>query len=170
METQSTNSNGHVDVTLDELVEASAVAEPPPPPPRTLSAPELMRKEFAPIRWAVPGLITEGVTLLSGRPKMGKSWICLDLGIAVASGGLVMGAIPVESGDVLYCALEDGQRRLQERLKRLLPYEPAPPRLHFATNWERLNEGGIDALEEWRIAHPNTRLIILDTYAKGKHE
>ncbi len=156
-------TNGKPELTVEELLSRTAVAEPEP---RVISAPELMRRQFAPIRWAVPGLITEGVTLLSGRPNMGKSWICLDLAIAVASGGLVMGGIPVTAGDVLYCALEDGQRRLQERLKRLLTYEPTPERLHFATNWERLNEGGIDALEDWRTQHPDTRLIILDTYAK----
>jgi len=157
-------TNGTPDLTVDDLDRLTKVADPEL---RVISAPDLMRRQFAPIRWAVPGLITEGVTLLSGRPKMGKSWICLDLGIAVASGGMVMGSIHVDPGDVLYCALEDGQRRLQERLKRLLTYEqPTPERLHFATNWERLDDGGIDALEDWRNQHPDTRLIILDTYAK----
>jgi hypothetical protein len=158
------SDNGKVDI--ETLVELSLIPEPPAPEPRTISAPELVRKQFAPIRWAVPNLITEGVTILSGRPKMGKSWICLDLALAVASGGRVMGEIQVQAGGVLYLALEDGQRRLKERLGRLLFNESPPDDLHFATSWERLNEGGIAAIEAWLDENPNTRLIIIDTLAK----
>ncbi|PLS77237.1 MAG: DNA repair protein RadA [Chloroflexi bacterium] len=162
-------TNGHVSVDPDLLAELldEAKAGMPEPEPRTISARELLNKEFAPVRWAVPDLITEGLTLLSGRPKMGKSWICLDIAIAVASGGLVMGTLSVDAGHVLYLALEDGQRRLQDRLKKLLPYGvTAPDNLKFATQWERLHEGGVQTIEAWLDQHPDARLAIVDTLAK----
>ena len=61
-----------------------------------------------------------------GAPKKGKSWLLLGLGIAIAAGGQALGKIPVEGGDVLLLCLEDNQRRLQERLWRVLDGELAP--------------------------------------------
>ena len=54
---------------------------------------------------------------MGGAPKLGKSWMALGLGIAVASGGRAFGSVPVEAGDALYLALEDSPRRLQSRLR-----------------------------------------------------
>src|SRR5687768_17069840 len=51
------------------------------------SARELRRREFEPIRYVVPGYIAEGCTLLAGRPKLGKSWLVLEIGLAVSMGG-----------------------------------------------------------------------------------
>ena len=69
------------------------------------------------MKWAISNLVPEGASILAGRPKIGKSWLTLNLALAVASGGVALGKIPVEAGQVLYLALEDGQRRLQKRLK-----------------------------------------------------
>jgi replicative DNA helicase len=49
---------------------------------------ELWAKTFPPVRWAVPGIIPEGVTILAGSPKIGKSWLALGIAAAVASGGI----------------------------------------------------------------------------------
>src|SRR5688572_10883597 len=58
-----------------------------------ITAAELDVMEFPPIRYVVPGYITEGITILAGRPKLGKSWLCLDLAVAVASGGITLGSV-----------------------------------------------------------------------------
>src|SRR5918997_209730 len=76
------------------------------------SARDLRHKEFGPIAYVVPGYIAEGCTLLAGRPKLGKSWLCLEIGLAVAGAGTCLGGLPCEEGDVLYLALEDNERRL----------------------------------------------------------
>lgn len=78
-----------------------------------ISAYELDHKEFPPVNWAVPDLIPEGVTILSGKPKIGKSWLMLNIAIAVASGGMALGKTKCEQGKVLYAANEDNQRRLK---------------------------------------------------------
>ena len=129
---------------------------------------ELLQMEFPSVRWAVPRLIPEGVAILAGSPKIGKSWLALGIAVAVATGGVALGKIQVEPGEVLYLALEDSQRRLQKRLQCLIPpqYGHTSGHLHFVTEWPRLHLGGIDRLEEWLMAYPGTRLVIIDTLEK----
>ena len=64
-----------------------------------ISAADLVRVELPEPRWAVAGVLPEGVVLLVGKSKLGKSWLALDAAIAIAEGGIVWGAIEVEQGD-----------------------------------------------------------------------
>lgn len=134
--------------------------------PEMISAADLMAKHFAEPTWAVPGIIAEGLTLFVGAPKIGKSWLALNIGIAVASGGRAIGQIPVSQGEVLYLALEDTQRRLQNRLRTTLQGEPAPAGLTLVTEWPPLADGGAAMLEAWLNSHPDARLIIVDTFQR----
>lgn len=127
------------------------------------SAAELLVQEFPEPKYAIDGILSEGVTLFAGKPKLGKSWCALGIAVAVASGGRALGSIPVKQGDVLYLALEDGPRRLQDRLTKVLGNESVPERLFYATEWPRLNDGGIEELEAWVKSHPDARLIVIDT-------
>jgi AAA domain len=132
-----------------------------------ISAPALMAKAFPEIVYVMPGILPEGLTLLAGRPKIGKSWFVLDLCIGVAGGCSVMGAIqPGVQGDVLYLALEDNQRRLKRRLKKLLGRVAPPPGLTFHTEWRRTDDGGIDGMRAWCEEHPAAKLIVIDTLQK----
>ena len=110
--------------------------------PETFTAAELMGLELAPVKWVVPDLLPEGVTLLDGKPKLGKSWLAFGIAVALASGGVILGTKRVEQGEALYLALEDNQRRLQKRLGRLLSGDGAPGGLHMSTAWPRVDEGG----------------------------
>src|SRR6266851_2479123 len=105
--------------------------------PRILNAVDLMALELPEPRWAVTGLIPEGLNIFAGRPKTGKSWLMLGTAIAVASGGRALGQVKVAQGDVLYLALEDSPRRLQERIGVLLGDSPPPARLDLAREWSR---------------------------------
>lgn len=131
-----------------------------------LSAAKLAAMQFTPVRWAVDGLIAEGVNILAGRPKLGKSWLALGAAVAVASGGQFLG-VPVEQGPVLYLALEDSARRIQARLKRLLDDAGAawPAGLTFAFQCPRTDAGGLDALKA-EVRHSRPRLIVVDTFQK----
>ncbi len=133
---------------------------------RWLSADALGRLELPPPRWAVAGIVPEGASMLAGRPKLGKSWLALNLAVAVASGGQFLD-VPVEQGPVLYLALEDGQRRIQGRLHRLLdPCGAAwPSHLHFTWTFPVLDADGLKLLAA-EIKHVRPRLLIVDTLGR----
>ena len=132
-----------------------------------VTAAELQRKEFPPISYVVPDLIPEGLSILAGRPKVGKSWLALDVGIAVAAKRICLGDRRPTQGDVLYAALEDNPRRLQRRIDKILSPVSTdwPKRLTFATIWQRLDKGGVDDVAQWADSVTNPRLCILDTLA-----
>lgn len=132
--------------------------------PEIISARALLQIEFPALRWAIPGLLPEGLSILAGKPKLGKSFLSLQIAVAVSTGeGKALGVAGIDAGDVLVCALEDSQRRLKDRLTRMQPFG-VPGHLHFATNWPRIGQGGIEALDAWCNDCPGTRLIILDTW------
>jgi hypothetical protein len=136
------------------------------PRPAIITADALSTKVFAEPRWAVDNVLPEGATILVGPPKKGKSWFLLGLGLSIAAGGNALGKIPVTGGDVLLLCLEDGQRRLQDRMWRVLDGELAPKRLHLVTEWPRLDEGGDVELDAWLRDHPETRLVGIDVLAR----
>ena len=130
------------------------------------TADELMAMDFVPPVWAVPGIICEGVTLLCGPPKVGKSWASLGLGLAVAAGGQALDAIPVEGGPVLYLALEDTPRRLQSRMGKVLGGQPAPSALTLATACPVIGQGGDEAIAGWLDRNRDARMVVIDVFAK----
>jgi len=111
----------------------------------------------------VPGILPAGVTLFGGREKMGKSWLAFSLCIAVSTGGYMLGKHPVEQGDALYLSLEDPDRRLHKRLKRLVKDSPDLGRLHYATEWETADRGGVEDLDAWLSEHGTCRVVVIDT-------
>lgn len=117
-------------------------------------------------KWAVHGLVPVGLTQLCGKPKIGKSWLTLDLSIGVASGGKVLGVYETRRGDVLHLALEDTLQRFQSRLKRMLDGQPAPAGARFWSEWRRVEDHGLDALRRALEQQRDARLVIIDTLAK----
>lgn len=137
------------------------------------NASELLGLNFLPVQWAIRGIIPEGVSILSGDPKIGKSWLLYQACVAIATGAhLWPGREPETQGDVLMLALEDNDRRLKRRLEKLLPrfarmkgtrFEyPDVALLHYETEWPRA-EAGVARIATWLRSHPNCRLVVIDT-------
>lgn len=156
-------TNGTAEAAEQETAEFSA--------PAGLAAREginghaLMMMEFAAIRWIVQGYVVEGLTILAGAPKLGKSWLMLGIAIAVALGAKALGCIQCEPGDVLYLALEDNPRRLKARLKQM-NLTAFPGRITFVTHWPTVDDGCIREIEAWIHSVPNPRLIVIDVLAR----
>lgn len=153
-------------VDFDDDAAAGPWADAVPKARTSWSADELMATTFPEPRWAVPGILAEGVNLLAGSPKVGKSWLALGIGVAVAHGGRALGSIPVDQGDVLYLALEDTGRRLQGRLRAVLGDDRPPARLRLTTQCERLDEGGAARVHQWLQRTPDARLVVVDVLTK----
>jgi hypothetical protein len=133
------------------------------------SAESLQQIAFEPVRWVVKNVVPEGLTLLGGKPKQGKSWLCLDIALSVASDRLALGSI--DTGlprDVLYVALEDNPRRLHARITELVGDSSSnwPKRLHLYNRWPRLDHKALDYLDSWREQVLNPGLVIFDTYQR----
>jgi hypothetical protein len=131
----------------------------------TFTARELMNIDFPPVKYIVDRLITEGLTVLASRPKLGKSWMAFFMADAIARGRFFFDA-KCEDGDVLYLALEDTPRRLRARYAKLVQSGEPAERLHLRTHLPRWSAGGRDEVERWIANAPNPRLIIVDTWQK----
>ncbi|MFF3206651.1 AAA family ATPase [Streptomyces sp. NPDC002962] len=152
-------------------VPSDRAAAPAAPPkrerPRTAwTADQLMAAEFPEPKWAVPGILAEGVSLLAGPPKVGKSWLSLGLGLSVAAGGHAFDSVPVQGGPVLYLALEDTPRRLQTRMGKLLGGQKAPAGLTLVTECPPFPQGGVEAIAGWLDRNPDARMVVIDVFAK----
>jgi RecA-family ATPase len=138
--------------------------------PRAFTAAELMKTEFQEPVWIVQGLLPEGLMLLVGKPKMGKSFLALNIAVQLAMGSKVLDNMPVEPTAVLYLALEDNFRRLRSRLWEMLFESQAPDNLHLFTNWKKADQGGLQDLETWLDGHPDVKLVILDTLERIRRQ
>jgi hypothetical protein len=136
----------------------------------SIDAETLLGMDFPPLEYVIPGYVVEGLTVLAGKPKLGKSWWAYDASIAVATGGKAMGAVDCEQGDVLYLALEDNQRRIQDRILTLCPARKLLninlKRLTVRTVTPRIDTGLLAQLDKWRLGCERPRLIIIDVFLK----
>jgi DNA-binding transcriptional ArsR family regulator len=123
---------------------------------------DLMRMEFPEIKYRVPGYIAEGLTVLAGAPKIGKSWLALNLAVAVAGGTQALGSIQCPQADVLYIALEDNPRRMQKRAKILQC--PIPEALEVEFDWPLIGAGCEDRIRQWAANSANPGMVVIDVF------
>ena len=129
------------------------------------SAEELFDMVIPETRWAIKDLLPAGLGILAGRPKLGKSWMALQMCITVARGGDFLG-FSCEGGEAVYLALEDGRKRLQSRMKTLLQGAKPPTGLTFYNEWKPLDHGGMEDLDALLASRPSTTLAVVDTWQK----
>lgn len=130
---------------------------------QTISGAELMDKPLKPIRFIVDTLIPQGLHILAGSPKIGKSWLVLWICLKVANGEDVWN-LKTEKGTTLYLGLEDSIARIQSRLYDIT--EDASSDVHFATVAESIGNGIEEQIYNFYSNHPDTNLIVIDTFQK----
>ena len=127
---------------------------------QTIDADTLQSTAYEPVSFVVDDLLPQGLHLLAGAPKIGKSWLALWLCLCAAQ-GKPLWTFATHPCEVLYLCLEDSFQRIQSRLFDLT--EDAPPTLHFAVMSQQLHNGLVEQIEQFLKEHPKTRLIVIDT-------
>ena len=130
---------------------------------------ELINAEIPPVDWIVKGLLPQGLTILAGAPKVGKSWMSLELALRVANGEPVFGFYEVtKKRNVLYFALEDSENRLQERIKLIAGGGDIPINAKIVYEW-KADQKGLDVLRR-AITQDKIDFVIIDTFAAANME
>ena len=128
-----------------------------------ISGAALMEKDFEPQDYVVRGFLPTGLSIIAGAPKIGKSWLMLDLCLHVAMGEAFW-EMPVKQGTVWYLCLEDTQQRVRQRLGCIT--DDVPANLYITTTEDQIGTMA-DTLEKhinnFLDQHKDTRLIVIDT-------
>ena len=130
----------------------------------TVTFDQLMDSVFQGKPAVIENFLYPGVYILAGAPKIGKSFLVAQIAYHVSVGKELWGYI-VHPGTVLYLALEDDERRLQNRMFRMFDVEGTSA-LYFATHAKMIGRGLDEQLEGFIGEHRDTRLIIIDTLQK----
>lgn len=123
----------------------------------------LMETRFAPTKYCIDQLLPQGVAMISGEPKIGKSWLVLEWCIRIAKGDPVWNFKTTRS-TVLYLCLEDRYKRIQDRCCKL--DIDVPQELKFSFSSCALDEGLQEQIESFVAKFPDTGLVVIDTFQK----
>lgn len=132
---------------------------------------EIQQTDLPPVKWIVKDLLPEGYAILASRPKMGKSWMALQLALAVANGYRALGKFETVKGSVLILDIDQAsQRAIKSRLDQQLLQFPdderfAPENVFWANSINRLEDGGEYELRA-QIEKYQPSLVIIDTLRK----
>lgn len=133
----------------------------------TRSCEEIMTTVYKPIEFVINGLIAQGLYILAGAPKVGKSWLALDMCLSIAKGEKVLGQ-ETSKGTVLYLCLEDSFERIQKRLYEITD-EPTDI-LHFAIMADTIGNGLEEEIEKFKSVHIDLKIVFIDTLQMVRNE
>ena len=154
----------------DKLIEGATVAKPAKQiaPLETFSAADIVASDAEPPRQIVLGVLTEGLSILCGKPKLGKSWLGLSLALCVSAGVPFLGH-SVDGGSCLYFDLEGSKARLKSRISAIWNGDvPRGLQVAFRTS-ETLAGGGIlEQIAKWADSVENPKLVVIDTLGRAK--
>lgn len=133
------------------------------------TAKSLQDKDLPPITFYVDSLIPQGLTLICSLPKIGKSWMALDLCLSISRGIPFLGFKTLKTG-CLYLALEDSEHRLKSRLNKVLDGETAPDNFIYATRCDDIENGLINEIKSIIKKEPYIKVIVIDTLQKVRSD
>lgn len=134
-------------------------------PLKSVTAAQIAESKLQPPPFIIDGMLPAGMTVFAAPPKTGKSWFCLDMACAIATGQPFLGR-RCTPGTVLYLDLESKDYRVQDRLKKA--GLTGPEKLHLVFESERLGNGLLEQLTSWKELHTDTTAVIVDTLGRVK--
>jgi hypothetical protein len=129
--------------------------------PQLRDAAALMQTALPPVRYIIPGWLSEGLTMLAANPKVGKSTLILQIAVALTSGGEFWGE-SVPRAKALMIDLETNERRLRRKLEDAGITTLQAGSLQYSTDWPRGIQG-VEAIANALDADPEIRLVVIDT-------
>lgn len=120
----------------------------------------LLDMDLPATKFVIKDLLPQGLAIIGGSPKVGKSWLMLDWCVRIAKGEKIWN-FSTTQGTTLYVSLEDTASRLQERL---LSVTDEAPNVFFTTFSFKLGEGLEEQMKNFVAEHPDTALIVIDTF------
>ena len=130
---------------------------------QTIDGITLADMDLPPTKYAIKDLLPQGLAMLNGSMKIGKSWMILDWCVRIAKGENIWN-FQTTKGTTLYLSLEDSNTRLQDRLLSIT--EEVPPNVHFSTCCQTIGNGLEDQIRSFVAEHPDTVLIAIDIFQK----
>ena len=122
-----------------------------------------MEKEFPPLVELIEGMLAPGLYILAGAPKIGKSWLVLQIAHHISTGTPLWNR-KVMQCEVLYLSLEDTLPRIKRRLLTICDGETG--NVVFATEADMLGDGFEKQLTSYLNSNAGTKVVIVDTLAK----
>jgi hypothetical protein len=157
---------------LLEIAERTPPYKPRRTGPEIITFSELMDMTVPEPQWVIHGLLPEGLCILAGAPKIGKSWLAQHLSLSIAAGDVALSTFKCKQGAVLHLALEDTARRFRKRMSTMLGNTPAPALGMFSSTWPHFADNGkepdgLDLIHQWLEKHRDiARAAIIDTFVK----
>lgn len=108
----------------------------------------------------IDGVLSDGLAIMAGDSKIGKSWMVLWMCLQISKGEPVWG-LPTRKTDVVYLALEDREWRVQQRMQDLT--DTPPDNLHFGFSCGQLGAELESQIEDVLKDYPSTGLLFIDT-------
>ena len=134
---------------------------------KIINADNLLYTSLDEAEFIIEDILPIGLHIFCGAPKVGKSWLMLDICIKVSKGEEIWN-LKTNKCDVLYLALEDTYQRLQKRLFKLT--DDIGSNFHISIESNKIANGLISQLEQTLQKYPNTKLIVIDTLQKVRKQ
>ena len=127
---------------------------------------DILKEDIPAPKFLIKDILPMGLGALTAPPKFGKSWMCLDIAVSVATGTDFLG-FPTTKSEVIYLALEDGKFRLKDRTIKV-GGEPVRLEdldgLYVSREAPTMTHGSLlEWLQEEVLDKPKVKLIIIDT-------
>jgi hypothetical protein len=147
--------------TVSDILPATNVDRPI----KIITGTQLLKHDFPPCNWIIEDFLPEGLTILAGAPKVGKSFLVLNLSVAVVTGGIALSKFTANQQSVIYIPYEDTERRLQDRLRNMTSMNSIASNLQdllILYDFPTMKESGIDDLNEFLDEHKEVKIVIID--------